>query len=607
MTRASFVLLLLLLPCALGAQAVEYSISFPNLVHHEAEISITFREVPPQPLEIRMSRTSPGRYALHEFAKNVYSVSATDAGGRPLVISRPDPHQWTVEGHDGTVIFRYTLFADRADGTYSGIDNTHAHLNIPATFAWARGMEDRPVAVHFQRPRADWRIATQLVPTSEPDHYTAPDLYYFLDSPTEISAFDLRTWEIEHDGIRQTIRLAVHHDESREDVDRYEAMTRRVVEEQISVFGEPPVFDHGEYTFIACYTPWVSGDGMEHRNSTILTSTRPLSTGALQNLGTVSHEFFHVWNVERLRPRSLEPFDFEEANMSGELWFAEGFTSYYTNYVLRRAGLLDDAQYAAALTGMLNTVVNGPGRRYHSPVEMSMQAPFVDAAVSIDPQNRANTFISYYTWGSAIGLGLDLTLRERFGLTLDGYMRAAWERFGRAERPFTADDLKDLLGEYSGDRAFAIDFFGRYVEGREVVDYAALLRNAGYLLRTAEPGVAWLAAPALAFEDDGARLTGPTLVGTPLYEAGMGPGDVLLTLDGRPVRVAGDLEQVLSARKPGDRIGLSYRQRGETRTGELTLMESPRLEVVPFENADLDLTGPMRSFREDWLGTGVSP
>ncbi|MBA2671271.1 MAG: M61 family metallopeptidase [Gemmatimonadetes bacterium] len=606
MTRTLLIFGLLLTSSPLTAQqGVEYEISFPNLVHHEAEISVTFNDVTQKPLEIRMSRSSPGRYALHEFAKNVYAVTAVDGAGRPLAITRPNPHQWDVQGHDGTVTFRYTLFGDRADGTYTGIDNTHAHLNMPATFAWARGLEDQPISITFRRPRENWKIATQLVPTSHPERFTAPDLSYFLDSPTEISDFDLRSWEIVSNGQRQTIRLAVHHDESSDHVDRYAEMTRRVVDEQIAVFGTPPTFDHGTYTFIACYTPWVAGDGMEHRNSTILTSTRPLSTGALQNLGTVSHEFFHVWNVERLRPRSLEPFDLEEANMSGELWFAEGFTSYYTNYILRRAGLLNDDEYAASLTGMLNTVINSPGRRFFSPVEMSKQAPFVDAAASIDPQNRANTFISYYTWGAAIGLGLDLTLREQFSLTLDDYMRAAWERFGREERPYSPADLRILLGEVTRDQDFADRFFDRYVEGRDVVDYESLLGRAGYLLRRAEPGRSWLGAPTLVFVEGGAQLTGPTLIGTPIHGAGIGAGDRIITINGVDLVSENVLTSLLEAHAPGTAVELTFLQRGELRSANVVLGESPRLEVVTYESAGRPVTLDMQRFRSAWLQSGT--
>ena len=128
----------------------DYEISFENAVHHEAVIKVTFSHLKDEALEVRMSRSSPGRYALHEFAKNVYNVSAVDSKGKALSISRPNPYQWNVSGHDGTVVFMYTLFADRGDGTYSQIDETHAHLNMPATFAFARHLEYRPIKNPFQ-------------------------------------------------------------------------------------------------------------------------------------------------------------------------------------------------------------------------------------------------------------------------------------------------------------------------------------------------------------------------------------------------------------------------------------------------------------------------
>ena len=156
---------------------IEYEISFPNSVHHEAEISVTFHNVAPGPLETRMSRSSPGRYALHEFAKNVYGFEAYDGQGQALEITRPNPHQWNVAGHDGTVRITYTLFADRADGTYSGIDETHAHLNMPATFLWARDMDQRPISINFTVPTGSgWKIATQLPTTNNPIEFSAPDL-----------------------------------------------------------------------------------------------------------------------------------------------------------------------------------------------------------------------------------------------------------------------------------------------------------------------------------------------------------------------------------------------------------------------------------------------
>lgn len=591
---------------AQGNDTIRYAVSFPNASQHEAEISIEYAQLPPQPLELRMSRSSPGRYALHEFAKNVYNVRALDGAGRELKITRPNPHQWNVADHDGTVRVSYTLFGDHADGTYTGIDVTHAHMNMPATFMWARNTGERPIAITFGIPEGSgWRVATQLKPTAAENRYVAPHLQYFLDSPTEISAFDTREWGI--DGGEQTIRIAMHHLGTAAQLDQYAAHTQRIVEEQAAIFGELPDFDYDTYTFIADYLPWVRGDGMEHRNSTILTNTGSLAnmTGLL---GTVAHEFFHAWNVERIRPAALEPFDFEEANMSGELWFAEGFTSYYGPLSLRRAEVYDDSRYAAALTGTINTVLNTPGRRFFSPVEMSMQAPFVDAATSVDAQNRANTFISYYTWGAGIGLALDLAIRSRFdNLSLDDFMRAVWRKHGvqqqnfTPQRPYTIEDLRVILGETVRDTAFANDFFRRYITGREAPAYAELLSRAGVLVRPARPGTPTIGAPRLVEEDGAVIIAGPVLIGSALSDAGAAPGDRLISLDGKAVASADEVSTIVGAKRPGDTVEIVLEQRGVRRTAAVGVGEDPTLEVVLYESAGMAVTEAMQRFRTAWL------
>ena len=204
---------------------------------------------------------------------------------------------------------------------------------------------------------------------------------------------------------------------------------------------------------------------MEHRNSTILTSTTSLADGGMKNnIGTVSHEFFHCWNVERIRPKALEPFNFEEANMSGELWFAEGFTSYYTDLILCRAKLISPEEYVEDLSGTFNYVWNSPGTQFFSPIEMSYQAPFVDAATSVDPVNRENTFISYYYYGSVLGLALDLSLREN-GLNLDDFMKLVWNTYGKNEIPYTLENLKEILNRYAGQE-FGTQFFDKSTKVR---------------------------------------------------------------------------------------------------------------------------------------------
>lgn len=237
-----------------------------------------------------------------------------------------------------------------------------------------------------------------------------------------------------------------------------------------------------------------------------------------------------------------------------------------------------------------------------------MQAPFVDAATSVDAQNRANTFISYYTWGAGLGLALDLEIRTRFdGLTLDDFMRAMWRRHGMHQenhtplRPYTIDDLRTTLGETVGDTAFANDFFRRYIHGREAPDYAALLAHAGILVRQAQPARASIGAPRLNERDGTVTVAGPVLVGTALYDAGVSVGDRIISLDGRAIDSAAALEAVVNAARPGTRMEITFEQRGVRLTRTVPVGEDRALEVLLYEDAGMDVTAAMRQFRAAWL------
>lgn len=574
---------------------VRYEISFDDRAHHEAQIAIHFTDLGPEPLQLRMSRTSPGRYALHEFAKNVYDVRVTGAGGREVEVTRPDNHQWDVSGHGGEVTVRYTLYADHADGTYTAIDRTHGHLNMPATFMWARGLGGRAIELAVHVPEGSgWRVATQLAPTDHPYRFTAPDLAYFLDSPTEVSDFWMRTWEV--DG--QTIRVALHHTGTEEEANAYADAAAAIVGASTGIYGELPAFDFGTYTFLACYLPWADGDGMEHRNSTVLTSSGSLASNRLGLLGTVAHEFFHAWNVERIRPDALEPFDFEAANVSGELWFAEGFTSYYDDLILWRAGLIDDADFAQRMGGIANAVENARGRRFYSPVEMSMQAPFVDAATAVDPNNRQNTFLSYYTWGSGIGLALDLELRTRFpGVTLDHVMREMWRTHGLTFENYDVAEIQAALARVSEDSRFAADFFDAYVRGREAPDYAALLAAAGIAVAPGRPDTPWLGQLALRYEEGGATLLATPLLDTPLHEAGVDSGDRITSIDGVAPSDRAAIDGVLGRHRAGDTVEIRYESRGGTYASVVTLRVDPTLSGSLAEGGG---TAEEQAFRAAW-------
>jgi predicted metalloprotease with PDZ domain len=621
-TRAIFSLAALVAAVPAGAQLrpieqgnkgpeIKYEISFPNIVHHEAEVKATFTSLPAGTLHTRMARSSTGRYALHEFAKNVYSFKAVNSKGRELTVTRPDPYGWDVSGHDGTVTVTYTLFADRADGTYPGFDAVQAHIQPPATFVYARGLEHRPVSVTIHRPNPAWTIATQLVPTSDPERFTGPSMQYLFDSPTHVGAIQWREWKETSGGHTLTFRAAVDDPAPAATIDAYADGAKKIVQEAAAVFGEFPVYDYGTYTFVACYRPSCNGDGMEHRNSTSVTGNASMDTSAMRELSTVAHEFFHSWNVKRIRPATIEPFDYDRANMSGELWIAEGFTQYYGPLLEARSGVTQASAFVRSLNGIVNTVTNAPGRRFYGPIGMSQQAPFTDAAVSIDPQNRANIFISYYTYGAGIALAIDLSLRARGPHTLDDFMRTMWKNYGKPQIPYTLDDARRALATASGDSAWAWDFWKHYIAGRELPDYPKLLANAGLLVRKAQARAPWIGDALGGGGRRGAAsptaapltITSPTLIGTPLYDAGLDRGDRITALDGKTLTTDAELRAAVAAHKPGDKVTIAFDNRAGHREATMTIEENPALQVVTFEEAGMTPTEQQLVFRAKWLST----
>lgn len=611
------VLVLIWMPALAAAQApVSYRLSFPEPEHRWMQVQVRFDELPPGPLELRISRSSPGRYALHEFARNVYDVRFVDRSGAALSVIRSTLHEWNVIGHTGAVEVSYRIFGDRVDGTYLAVDSTHAHINMPAALMWARGLEDRPVDVRFEPPTGtSWRVGTQLLPGSDPLTYTAPNFHYLMDSPAEFGAFSLRTFTVADAPGAPVFRLAVHHTGTESELDGFAADVARVVREARHVFGEYPAFEGNTYTFIADYLPWASGDGMEHRNSTVLTSASSIRANRLGLLDTAAHEFFHVWNVERIRPRALEPFNFEEANVSGELWLAEGFTSYYGPLMLLRAGLTGVSDFVAEMTALINEVRASPARLVRSAEGMSRLAPLVDGAAQVDRTNLDITYLSYYTWGAAIGLGLDLTLRDRTNgkVTLDDYMRALWQTHGkpggkvpgRVDHPYTMNDLVAALTAVSGDSVFASDFFTRFIQGPDLVDYERLLGRAGFVLRSASPGQASAGQLQLQDAQGRAHVTSAVPFGSPAYAAGLERDDMIVAVAGREITGAADLTRAIRERKPGDAIPIVFERRGQRITGTLRLVADPRVEILPIERTGRQPTADERRFRDGWLSSAV--
>lgn len=552
--------------CGYAQSPISYQVSLDNIVHHELRISVTFQEVPAGAFLVKMSDTSPGRYAEHQFAKNVYGEAAYDQQGNALPIRRASVDSWEVTPSDGFVRFEYRLYANHADGTYAGVDARKLLLNAPATFVYADGMDAREVLVNFDLSNnPSWSVATQLQEVTK-STYRAPNPYYFFDSPIMIGEIDFRSWEV--DG--KTIRIAMLHEGTDEELDQYAEWTKGIVLQEKAVFGSLPDYDFGTYTFLCAYNPWVKWDGMEHRNSTVCSAPLPLKNFAPRLIGTIAHEFFHGWNIERIRPDDLEPFDFDEPNMSEALWFGEGFTNYYDMLIQCRTGLISRVEYLENLESRVNQIRSAPARQFRNPIQISQNAPFSDAAVSNDETNYANNYVSYYYYGEVLAAGLDLMLRTSFkDVTLDTYMARVWDTYGKTEIPYTLTDLKQTLAELTESPEFAEQFFNDYIYKSNLPDYPKMLAEFGVATTPKQAGNVYWGSPTLK----NGLLTSASVIGTPFYDGGVEKGDIIVTVDRRKVQQASDLTALNLI--PGKEYEIEFVQMGINKKGRFVATEDP--------------------------------
>ena len=604
--RKQITILALIISTVSGfAQKIRYEMSCPNAAHHEAEISLIASNIPLNSAIFKMSRSSPGRYATHEFGKNVYNVKAFDSKGNSLIINRIDGDIYQVPKHSGYIKVTYTLYANYPDGTYSGIDVTNWHINMPSAFMWMKGMDKALIEIQFKIPKEkNWKIATQLKPTSDPTTFTASSLQYFMDSPTKIGDLIFKEWTVKNkDNKNYTFRLALEAAATDSGATVYSQRLQRIVSEEQAVFGELPAYDYGMYTFITSINPYVRGDGMEHRNSTMIALPTEFNTeGGMDDV--FAHEFFHCWNVERIRPKTIEPFNFEKSNMSNELWIAEGFTQYYGQLFMVRSGFMADTTYAQVIDNAVFTKNNSIGARDYSPIDASRHAVFVDAGVALDKTNYPNMFISYYAYGAAIAMDLDLELRNHFKSSLDEFMKLLWQKHGKTEIPYTVVDLQNILTQLTKNDTFSEEFFKKYIYGHATIDYEPLLAPAGFVIKKMKPGKAWMGG-RFANTDGGVQVEQNTTKEAPAYTAGLDIEDIIVQLDGKPIKKQEEIYAIIDAHKPGDVISIVYKHRNKDQTAQVKLIENPYFSVESFESNGQPITAEIADFRKNWLGSKV--
>ncbi len=581
---------------------IEFTVSMPQPHTHLLEVEVRVRNASaPAQTDLVMPVWTPGSYLVREFERHVQNFEAKGGAGRALAWSKLNKNTWRVEtGGQREWRATYRVYANELTVRTSELNDRHAFWNNTALLMHIDKQLGVPSTLRIV-PFKDWKVATGLQPLAGERHtFVAPNFDVLYDSPVLVSDFKTISFEV-----RGTPhRIVIDGDQAGSNIDpeRLRRDTQKIVEATIALMGDVPYRD---YTFILLLRQG-SGGGLEHLNSTALIASpfgfRPDAT-YVNFLSLVAHEFFHLWNVKRIRPDALGPFDYTQENYTRLLWVAEGITSYYEDILLRRAGLISDREALERMARNIQGIQDIPGR-----LEVSLEESSFDAWIKYyrPDENSINSTISYYDKGGVVGLLLDLRIRDlsNGARSLDDVMRYLYTEHAKRNRNFTPTDFQraaELAAGQSMD-----DFFSRYVRGRAELDYNAALAAAGLRLdTTGVPPVAANLAPQRTFlgatlAQDGDRLVVRTVpANTPAYEQGLNANDQIVAIDGARASL-GFLNSRIDEKRPGDAVTLAVFRFDELRTFNIKLagrVEAP-YRIVPVANPNDE----QKKNYQSWLG-----
>ncbi|KVE34639.1 M61 family metallopeptidase [Burkholderia sp. TSV86] len=569
---------------------IRYTIVPKDPAAHLFEVTLTLADPDPAGQRFMLPVWIPGSYMVREFARHIVTLRAFNDAGRKLRIDKIDKHTWQAAPAHGPITLRYDVYAWDLSVRAAHLDDSGGFFNGTSVFVAALGREGEPCEVTIERPAGGayrrWRVATSLTEARGTKRYgfgtyRADNYDELVDHPVTLGEFALTSFKahgVPHDIVISGRVIGL-------DLERIAADLKRVCEAQIALF-EPKTkrAPMQRYVFM---TQAVSDGygGLEHRASTALICSRTdlpvkgradTTEGYRTYLGLCSHEYFHTWNVKRIKPAAFVPYDLSRENYTSLLWLFEGFTSYYDDLMLVRSGLISQDDYFGALGRTIGGVLRGAGRLRQSVAESSF-----DAWIKYyrQDENASNAIVSYYTKGSLVALAFDLAIRaqSRQRKSLDDVMRALWQRFGRdfyrggAPRGVGEDDVKALIAEATGVDLGRL--FDDAVSGTRDLPLAELFEPFGVTL-TPDTGANGAQPPKPAL---GARTRGGaecTLAavheGSAAHRAGLSAGDVLVAIDG--LRVTGsNLDALLARYRPGDKVEVHAFRRDELRVTKLKL------------------------------------
>jgi predicted metalloprotease with PDZ domain len=551
-----------------GAQPeIVFTVSMQKPHTHllEVEMHLKSSRLPAQ-LNLVMPVWAPGSYLIREFERHVQGFAAKDTGGRSLRWQKTNKNTWRIEtGGANELRINYQVYANELSVRTNDLNDRHAHWNNVALLMYPEGQLNVPSTLRVV-PFDDWQVATGLpaIP-GQANTFRAENFDVLYDSPVEAGRFKTLSFEV-----RNVPHRIVIDGEGNYDTERIRRDVQKIVETQVAMMGDIPYRD---YTFIVHAHTRTDG-GLEHLNSTSVIFERnsfraPASYHDF--LSIMSHEFFHVWNVKRIRPDALGPFDYTTENYTRLLWVAEGLTDYYGYLLLRRAGLITAEEYLGNLSAMIDAVQSKPGR-----LEMSVEEASFDAWIKQyrADENSINTQISYYDKGHLLGLLLDLEIRRlsKGAKSLDDLMRYLYAEFYKKNRNYTPEDFQRAAELMAG--ASLENFFTRYVRGREELDYNKSLNLVGLQLGAAVesnmPPVERASFGADLVQEGDRLMVRRVYSNSAAYEQGLNAGDQIVALDG--MRVNQQLFQTkLGEKRVGDILTLTLFRDDDLRTMPIKL------------------------------------
>ncbi|HZQ95650.1 MAG TPA: PDZ domain-containing protein [Candidatus Sulfotelmatobacter sp.] len=575
--------------------AVTYTISLANREQHLARVQIILPSGHPvRELQLPVWNAL---YQIRDFSQYVNWIRAQDRAGTALAMRELDKSRWQIEGAANGAVVEYEIFLDSPGPFGAQLNSHHAFLNLAQVLMYPVDARNSQLTLHFSHVPKDWHIATPL--RAGDDAYIAENYDRLVDSPVEIGAFQ----EIDFEQSGGHFRVIVDADRDDYNPEQLKDSLQKIVAAAITWMNDRP-FD--AYTFFYHFPRGPAGGGMEHAYSTAIEVNAATIKQNLYPVNSVTaHEFFHLWNVKRIRPRTLEPIDYTKENYTRALWFSEGVTSTVENVIQFRAGLIDEKQFLSNIGGEITELEDRPAHLTQSAEESSLDA-WLEA---FNYYRRPERSISYYNKGELLGILLDLAVREQSHGQASLREVMQWMNRNYAQKGRFFDDSQGVREAAEAiSHADLLNFFKRYVSGTENIPWNDFFRSVGLRVEAVTMSV-----PDPGFNAsrnfDGPVAVASVAPGSEAEQQGLRVGDIILEFQGKPA--AEDFQQQMSRLTPGEMLSLKVRSRlrGEH---ELKWKAGSREETL-YRLKDLDQVSPgQRARRAAWLkgeaeAPGVSP